>query len=269
VTELPRGALEWLVETGKMAPAPESPLSSLQPPFEGSAAERAAAGQALSAENVEAALLLFAPEAIVEAAEVGTGQRPVLVRLYLAKGRACPAAIAPGRVQVGAPLPVRELVAGLCQQMSCGPAPVDREPVTMTPDDVALVAQLWPGAGVALDTAQSAEQCVARLVGSGAPEALAPQAVASLRQRPLVQSDPAGLSVAPRYRAALAALWSGHMLEVQLARLTPEPTSQTFKQVGAKGHRFLVEQPGDALLLKWLSDAQLEQLLTAALAGPA
>jgi hypothetical protein len=240
----------------------------LQPPFEGSAAERAAAGQALSPENVEAARILFAPEGIVEAAEVGTGQLPVLVRLYLAKGRACPAAISPGRVKVGAPLPVRELVTGLCQQMSCGPAPAEHAPVTMTPDEVALIAQLWPGGGVALDAAQSAEQCVARLAGNGAPEALAQQAVTSLRQGALVQSDGDRLTVTPRYRPALAALWSGHMLEVQLARFVPEPSSQLFKQVGAKGHRLLVEQPGDALRLEWLDDAQLEQRLTAALPGP-
>ena len=237
---LSHASLDWLIEHAFLDPQPTSPLAPqatyrVRRPR----AEREAAGSELARRGlvsrawvpderrtrlVESSVfgrtlaILEDPQQLLR---LGLGSPEGVtdeVRLYIAGGRAVVASFESETVWIGSPFSLEGLLTYLTDELDSEPAGHLGDALCLWPTLFRLTTALWPESGRAADHELSADDLAHRLADDSGRDR-ADSLLAEMVAAEVAEPADSGVVLSRRYRRWLEPVWSGHVFEVEVARL--------------------------------------------------
>ncbi len=181
------------------------------------AGSRSTGEGALFARSLE---VLARPELHLRVRSVVPGEPDARLDLYLSQDAACLGYFDEQGFCVGAPVSRSMLVGALARRLRCASLPpgVETE-AAATAGQVRLLSLVWSRAGRAAAEPVSEREAVEVLTRASMPERDAADALRALREAGAVIQDKGELRLPLALGRALAALWSGHRVELEMRRL--------------------------------------------------
>lgn len=278
--------IDWLIENAFVVPDPASPLTPRYA-YRGrrSRAEREEAGAELARRGLvsrawvpdERRTRMVEQSSLGRALAILEQPRRLLrlglgtpsgdsreVRLYIADGRAVVSRFDDEGAAIGTPFSLVALLAYLAEQLA-GDHPSSDDALCLWPSLFRLATALWPECGRADDEELCAGE-LAALLDDDPGATRAHSLLTEMVHAGVAEKAGSGIVLSRRYRRWLEPVWSGHVFEIECARLDDGNPAVTGRLIfaGPRGERVLCQ---DAASRTLLADAAGSRSAPPAIAG--